>query len=73
VPLCNSESSKKFATFAKTVDKVQQDEVDGACSMHGTIRNKYKICVGKPEGMIPLGRARSRYEDKIGTDLKEAG
>jgi hypothetical protein len=27
------------------------------------IRNVYKILVGKPEGMRPLGRHRHRWED----------
>jgi hypothetical protein len=29
--------------------------------------------VGKPEGKIPLGRPRHRWEDNIKTDLREIG
>jgi hypothetical protein len=37
------------------------------------MRNAYKILFGKPEGKLPLGRPRHRWED-IRTDLrKECG
>jgi len=29
--------------------------------------------VGKPEGKIPLGRPRRRWEDNINTNLQEVG
>jgi hypothetical protein len=32
----------------------------------------YRILVGKPEGKIPLGRPRRRWEDNIKMDLQEA-
>jgi hypothetical protein len=35
----------------------------------GEGRGAYKILVGRPEGMIPLGRPRRRWEDKIKMDL----
>jgi hypothetical protein len=35
----------------------------GACSMHGEMRNAYKILVGKPEGKTPRARPRRRWED----------
>jgi len=31
------------------------------CSVHGEMRNTYKILVGKPDGMRPLGRPRRRW------------
>jgi hypothetical protein len=34
-------------------------------------RNAYKIFVGKPEGMRPLGRPRRKWEDNIGMYLKK--
>jgi hypothetical protein len=39
----------------------------------GEIKNAYKILVGKPEGNIPHGEPRNRWEDsiKIGLHLKE--
>jgi hypothetical protein len=36
-------------------------------------RNAYKILVGKPEGKIPLGRCRRRWEDNIKIDHKDIG
>ena len=34
-------------------------------------RSTFKILTGKPTGKRPLGRPRSRWEDKIRLDLKE--
>ena len=31
----------------------------------------HKVLVGEPEGKIPLGRPRRRWEDNIKMDLKE--
>jgi hypothetical protein len=33
----------------------------------------YRVLVGKPEGKIPLGRPRRRWEDGIRMDLEEIG
>ena len=33
----------------------------------------YRVLVGKPEGKIPLGRPRRRWEDNIKMDLQEVG
>jgi hypothetical protein len=33
----------------------------------------YRVLVGKPEGMRPLGRPRSRWEDNIRMKLQEVG
>jgi hypothetical protein len=41
--------------------------------MHGEMSNAYKILVRKPEGKIPLGRLRHRWEDFIKMDLSETG
>jgi hypothetical protein len=35
------------------------------CSMHGEMRNAYKILVGRPEGTRQLGKPRRRWEDNI--------
>jgi hypothetical protein len=35
------------------------------------MRNAYKIFVGKLEGKRPLRRPQHRWEDNIGTDLRE--
>ena len=33
----------------------------------------YSVLVGKPEGMMPLGRPRLRWEDDIKMGLQEEG
>jgi hypothetical protein len=37
------------------------------------MKNAYKILVGKPEGKLPLGRHRHRWENNIRLDLKKIG
>ena len=37
------------------------------------IRGVHRVLVGKPQGMRPLGRPRSRWEDNIKMDLQEVG
>jgi len=39
----------------------------------GQGRGVYRVLVGKPEGMRPLGRPKLRWEDNIKMDLQEAG
>jgi len=39
----------------------------------GVRRGVYRVLVGKPEGNIPLGRPRRRWEDNIRMDLQEVG
>jgi hypothetical protein len=39
----------------------------------GEKRNAYRILVGMPEGMRPLGRPRRRWVDNIKMDLTEIG
>jgi hypothetical protein len=36
-------------------------------------RNVYKVLVGKPEGVRPLGRPRNRWVDGIRMALRESG
>jgi len=36
-------------------------------------RGAYRVLVGKPDGMRPLGRPRRRWEDNIRMDLREVG
>jgi hypothetical protein len=45
----------------------------GECSAGGEERGVYRVLVGKPEEMRPLGRPRRRWEDKIRLDLQEVG
>jgi hypothetical protein len=39
----------------------------------GEGRGVYRVLVGRPEGKIPLGRSRSKWEDNIKMDLREMG
>jgi hypothetical protein len=41
--------------------------------MHEAKRNAYRTLVRKPEGKIPLGRLRQRWEDYSKMDSKEVG
>jgi hypothetical protein len=50
-------------------DKIEKNEMGGACSFSGVWRGVYRVLVGKPEGKIPLGRPRFRWEDNIKVDL----
>jgi hypothetical protein len=54
-------------------DKIEKNEMGGACSAHGGSRGVYRVLVGKPEGKRPLGRPRSRWEDNVKIDLPEVG
>jgi hypothetical protein len=39
----------------------------------GEKRNAYRILVGNPEGMRPLGRPKRRWVDNYKMDLREIG
>jgi hypothetical protein len=39
----------------------------------GEDRKVNRVLAGKPEGNIPLGRLRRRWEDGIRMDLRETG
>jgi hypothetical protein len=45
----------------------------GRVARMGEGRDVYRVLVGKPEGMRPLGRPRRRWEDNIKMDLREIG
>jgi hypothetical protein len=45
----------------------------GHVARMGEERNVYRVLVGKPEGKIPLGRPRRRWEDGIRMNLREIG
>jgi len=36
-------------------------------------QKEYRVLVWKPEGNLPLGRPRRRWEDNIKKDLQEVG
>jgi hypothetical protein len=52
-------------------DKIEKNEMGGACSADGEGIDTYSVLVGKPEGKRPLGRRRRRWEDNIKLDLQE--
>ena len=54
-------------------DKIEKNEIGGACSAYGEGRGLYRVLVGKPEGKRPLGRPRRRWEDNTKMDLQEVG
>jgi hypothetical protein len=54
-------------------DKIEKNEMGGACSTYGEKIGAYRVLVGKPEGKGPLGGPRSRWEDNIKMDLQEMG
>jgi len=39
----------------------------------GERRGIYRVFIGKPEGMSPLGRLRHRWKDNIKMDLQKVG
>jgi hypothetical protein len=52
-------------------DKVEKNEMGGACRSDGDVRGVYRVLVGKREGKSPLGTPRRRWEDNIKMDLRE--
>ena len=40
-------------------DKIEKNEMGGACSMYGENRGVYGVLVGKPEGKRPLGKTKA--------------
>ena len=54
-------------------DKIEKNEMGGACSTCGAEKRLYRILVGKPEGKRPLERTRRIREDNIKMDLQEVG
>ena len=52
-------------------DKIEKNEMGGACSVYRRRRGVYRVLVGKPEGKRPLGRPRRRWEDNIKMGLQE--
>ena len=43
----------------------------GHVARMGERRDVYRVLVGKPEGKIPLGRPRRRWENNIKMELEE--
>ena len=45
----------------------------GHVAFMGERRGAYRVLMGRPEGMRPLGRAGCRWEDNIKMDLEDVG
>jgi hypothetical protein len=54
-------------------DKIEKNEMGGACTAYGEGRGVYRVLVSKPEGKRPLGKPRCRWENNIKMDLREVG
>jgi hypothetical protein len=54
-------------------DKIEKNEMGGACNTWGERRGICRVLLGKPEGKRPLGRPRCRWDDNIKMDLQEVG
>jgi hypothetical protein len=54
-------------------DKIEKNEMGGACSTYGGQQRAYRVLEEKPEGKRPLGRPRLRWEDNEKLDLEEVG
>jgi predicted small integral membrane protein len=52
-------------------DKIEKNEMGGACSTDVEGRGVCRVLVGKPEGNRPLGRPWRTREDNIKMDLQE--
>ena len=54
-------------------DKIEKNEMGGACSAYGGDERRIQGSGGKPEGKRPFGRPKLRWEDNIKMDLQEVG
>jgi len=43
-------------------DEIEKNEMDGECSTYGERRGVNSVFVGKPEGKMPFGRPRLKWE-----------
>jgi hypothetical protein len=64
-----------FVLFAKYNwnDQVEEDEINGACSMDGEKRDVCRLFMRKLVGKRPLGRPRCRWVDNVRMDLGKMG
>jgi hypothetical protein len=46
-------------------DKIEKNEMGGACSAYGEKIGVYRVLMGKPEGKRALGRPKHRWENNI--------
>ena len=71
--LHNKEQNDLFSLSIVRVIKLRRIRWVGPVARMGERRGVYRVLVGKPERMRPLGRPRRRCEDNINMDLQEMG
>jgi hypothetical protein len=54
-------------------DKIEKNEMDGACSPYGGEEWRKQGSGGETEGKRPLGRLRRTWENNMKMDLQEVG
>ena len=54
-------------------DQIKKNEMGEHVARMGARTGAYRLLVGKPEGMRPLGRPRRRWLDCVENDLQEVG
>jgi hypothetical protein len=52
-------------TKCHSSDQIKQNEIGGKRGKYGEKRNAFRVLVGKPEGKMPVGRSRGRWDDNI--------
>ena len=71
--LHNEELSDLYSPNILRVVKSRRMRWAGHVARMGEGRGVHRVLVGKPEGKIPLGRPRRRWEDNIKMDFEEVG
>jgi hypothetical protein len=54
-------------------EKIENNEIGGACSTYGEEEMSIQGFGGKPNGKRPLGRPGRRCEDNLKMDLQDRG
>jgi hypothetical protein len=54
-------------------DKIETDEMVGACSSYGVEERPIRYFVGNPEGKRSLGRPRCKWENNIKKGVQKVG
>jgi hypothetical protein len=63
--------NEEFRNLYASPNIIRVMRLVGHVACIGEMRNAYKILVGKPHGKRSLGRFGHRWDDIIGTDIKE--